>query len=78
MQPELLEDAVLLAIKEEIKLAIEETLEEEIIERVLVNDRVDIPIREFKYRLPYDLTEPDPLYTSTPAARIEIEEVEKD
>lgn len=76
LDPALLRDAVLLEIKEQIKLAVEETLQEEIIERVLVNDRVDIPIREFKYQPPYDLTEPEPVFTTTPTSKTEIEEVE--
>lgn len=77
LDPALLEDAVLLEIKEQIKLAIEEELQEEIIERVLVNDRVDIPIRNFDYQVPHGITEPEAIYASTPKSKVEIEEVEK-
>lgn len=78
LDPSLLEDAVLLEIKEQIKLAIEEELHEEIVQRVLVNDRVDIPIRNFDYQMPKDVNEPEPLYTSTPAPRTDYEEIEAD
>lgn len=61
---ELLDDAVLLEIKEQIKLAIEETLQDKIIERVVVNDRVDIPIHRIGYPLPEDITRPEAIYTS--------------
>ncbi|MEO8268259.1 MAG: hypothetical protein ABI557_00985 [Aureliella sp.] len=61
---ELLDDAVLLEIKEQIKLAIEETLQDKIIERVVVNDRVDIPVHRIGYPLPEDLTRPEAIYTS--------------
>ncbi len=61
---ELLDDAVLLEIKDQIKLAIEETLQDKIIERVVVNDRVDIPIHRIGYPLPDDLTRPEAIYTS--------------
>ncbi len=77
LDPQLLEDAVLLEIKEQIKLAIEETLEEEIIERVLVNDRVDIPIRNFDYQPPGDITQPEAIYTSATKSEAKIEEVDR-
>lgn len=77
LDPALLEDAVLLEIKEQIKLAIDEQLQEEVVEQVLINDRVDLPIHNFDYRGPRDLTEPDPLYTSAPAIKTEIVEIEK-
>ncbi len=67
LDPALLEDAVLLEIKEQIKMAIEETLQEKIVERVVVNDRIDIPIHRFEYPLPDDLTRPEPIFTSAPA-----------
>ncbi len=73
---DLLSDAVLLEIKDMIKLAIEEALQEAIVARVLVNDRVDIPVRRFSPPIAPDLTEQDPIYTSTPAVRREIEEVQ--
>lgn len=78
IDPSLLKDAVLLEIKDQIKLAIHETLQQEIVSRVLVNDRVDLPIGRFQVPAASDLTEPEPLYTSTPAARRDIDEVELD
>jgi hypothetical protein len=72
----LVNDAVLLEIKEQIKLAVDETLEQAVVERVLVNDRVDLPIGRFSYPMSPDLTEPEPIYTSTPAVRRDIEETE--
>jgi hypothetical protein len=77
LSPSLVRDTVLLEIKEQIELAIEETLKEEIIERVLVNDRIDLPIRRFEYPLPRDITQPEPLYTSAPNSKPMPEEVEK-
>ncbi len=74
--PSLLKDAVLLDIKEQIKLAIEETLQQEIVSRVLVNDRVDLPVNHFGVNAAPDLTEPEPMYTSAPAAKREIEETD--
>lgn len=76
IDPTLLQDAVLLEIKDQIKVAIHETLQEEIVTRVLVNDRVDLPIQRFQPVVAPDLTEPEPIYTSAPAARREIEEVQ--
>ncbi len=76
IDPALLQDAVLLEIKDQIKVAIQETLQEELVSRVLVNDRVDIPVSRFSYRGPPDLTEPEPIYTSTPAVKRDIEEIE--
>ena len=54
----LLLDPSLVAIKEQIKLAIDETLHEGIVERVVINDRVDLEVREFHYRPGYDLIAP--------------------
>lgn len=75
LDPSLLNDAVLLEIKGEIEASVEETLQEEIVSQVLVNDRVDLPIQNFNFRTAPDLTEPEPVYTSTPMVRREIEEV---
>ncbi|GAB5405304.1 MAG: hypothetical protein Aurels2KO_35350 [Aureliella sp.] len=76
IDPALLQDAVLLEIKDQIKVAIQETLQEELVSRVLVNDRVDIPVSQFSYRAVPDLTESEPIYTSAPAVKRDIEEVE--
>lgn len=77
LSPALLEDAVLLEIKEQIKLAIQETLHDEIIERVLVNDRVDLPIQRFGYELPNELNRSEAIFTSKKDIE-ETEEIEKD
>ncbi len=74
----LLEDPVLLEIKEQVKVAVNQALREEIVEQVLVNDRVDIPINSFKYQMPSDIMEPEPIYTTTPVPQAQqYEEVEK-
>ncbi|QDV27960.1 hypothetical protein [Aureliella helgolandensis] len=77
LDPSLLRDAVLLEIKDQIKLAVEETLEEGIVEQVVVNDRIDIPIDHFDYQKPTDVTHPDSIYTSAPAADVDFDEIEK-
>ncbi len=64
LSPELLQDAVLLEIKEQIKLAMQEALQQEIIERVLVNDRVVLPIQRFDYQVEDELTRPEGIYTT--------------
>lgn len=72
--PKLLEDAVLLEIKDRIKLAIQEAVQDEIIEKVIVNDRIDLPINRFGYPLPKDITEPEKIYTSVGAEEeVEVE-----
>ncbi len=77
LSPTLLEDAVLLEIKEQIKLAIQETLQEELIERVLVNDRVDLPISRFGYESPTEINRPEGIYTSKQSSGSVEVEVEK-
>jgi len=78
LSPKLLEDAVLLEIKDQIKLAIDEALQEPLIERVLVNDRIDLPIDRFRYQAPSDLTAPESIYTSHKSATSKLdEEVQK-
>lgn len=67
LDPALLEDAVLLEIKDEIKVVIEETLQTKLVKRVLVNDRIDLPIKNFHYEPPYDATEPSSIFTSKSA-----------
>lgn len=64
LDPALLQDAVLLKVKEEIKTALDERMHEEVIEQVLVNDRIVIPANRFEYPLPNDAVEPEALYTS--------------
>jgi hypothetical protein len=64
LDPALLEDAVLLKVKEEIKTALDERMHAEVIEQVLVNDRLRIPSNRFEYPIPSHPTEPEALYTS--------------
>jgi hypothetical protein len=68
LDPALLQDVVLLKVKEEIKSALDETMREDIIEQVLVNDRVALPVHRFEYPIPHNISEPEPLYTSVPSA----------
>lgn len=75
LDPVLLEDAVLLEIKEQIKLSIEDTLQEKIVERVLINDRVDFPLHQFQVRPLYDVAQEEPIYTSKPT-KAAVQEVE--
>jgi hypothetical protein len=77
LDPALLNDAVLLEIKSQIKAAIEETLQEAVVERVLVNDRVELPIDTFRYAPPYDLTAPEGIYTAKEVAPEVFDEIEK-
>lgn len=54
----LLLDPSLVAVKAAVKGAIDETLQEELVDRVVINDRVDLPTREFYVRHPQDLISP--------------------
>ncbi|MCC6512070.1 MAG: hypothetical protein IT423_23435 [Pirellulaceae bacterium] len=54
----LLQDPALVAVKEAIKLAIDEVLHEPIVEKVVINDRVDLDVREFRWRPSQDLITP--------------------
>lgn len=58
MDQELLTDPALVAVKEEIKKAIDEVLREEIVEKVVINDRVDLASRDFKLKPIEDPTRP--------------------
>lgn len=51
-------DPSLVAVKTAIKQAIDETLQEELVNRVVINDRVDLQAREFYVRPPQDLITP--------------------
>lgn len=64
LDPALLHDAVLLKVKEEIKIAIDERMHDDVIEQVLVNDRVMLPANRFEYPMPHNALEPEALYTS--------------
>lgn len=54
----LLLDPSLVTLKEEIKRAVNEVLHESLVERVVINDRVDLETREFHVRPPRDLIAP--------------------
>lgn len=79
LSPALLQDAVLLEIKDQIKLAIDEVLQQPLIERVVINDRVDLPIGRFAYQLPNDMTAAEPIYTTAPLLppAADVEEAER-
>lgn len=66
LDPALLTDPVLLEVKQKIKSVMENTLEEELIERVVVNDRVDLPIHMFPIKPAYDLTTVEPIFQGKP------------
>ena len=73
LDPALLHDAVLLKVKEEIKTALDERMHEEVIEQVLVNDRIVIPASRFEYPMPHNAVEPEALYTSVSKAEVNVD-----
>lgn len=54
----LFQDPALVSVKEEIKTAIDEVLHEPIVERVVINDRVDLDVREFHWKPSQELITP--------------------
>ncbi len=54
----LFQDPALVAVKEEIKVAIDEVLHEAIVEKIVINDRVDLDVREFRWRPSQELIMP--------------------
>ncbi len=54
----LLQDPALVAVKAAIKTAIDEVLHEPIVEKVVINDRVDLDVREFRWRPSQELITP--------------------
>jgi len=66
LDPALLTDPVLLEVKGKIKSIIEDTLEDQLIERVVINDRVDFPLHNFQVKPAYDLTTTEPIYGGKP------------
>lgn len=62
LDPALLADAVLLEIKSQIKTVVDEALAEELIEQVVINDRIDLPVHQLHAKPAYDLTQVDPLF----------------
>lgn len=72
LDPALLHDAALLKVKAEIKTALDERMHEEVIEQVLVNDRIVIPANRFEYPMPHNAVEPEALYTSVSKGEVNI------
>ena len=72
LDPALLHDAVLLKVKEEIKTALDERMHEEVIEQVLVNDRLVIPASRLEYPMPHNAVEPEALYTSVSKEEVNV------
>lgn len=66
LDPALLADAVLLEVKTQVKSVVDEALAEELIDQVVINDRIELPLHHFHAKPAYDLTEVDPLYKSKP------------
>ena len=77
LDPKLLKDPVLLEIKDKIKEAVEEQLADSVIQGVLVNDRIDLPIQTFSYQAPYNPAQPEPIFTSLKKSN-EIQEISQD
>jgi hypothetical protein len=69
IDPALLADPVLLEIKGQIKHVVDESLAEELIDRVVINDRVDLPVHHFHAKPSYDLAGPEPIYAVQPVGR---------
>ncbi|RMF44827.1 MAG: hypothetical protein D6753_01580 [Planctomycetota bacterium] len=68
MDPKFLRDAVLLEIKEQIRVALDEELKDDVIEKIVINDRMDLPVHRFDYGPVYDPTHPEPIFTSQQAS----------
>ena len=73
LDPSLFHDAVLLKVKEEIKTALDERMHEEVIEQVLVNDRIVLPASRFEYPMPHNAVEPEALYTTVTKEEVNVE-----
>jgi hypothetical protein len=58
LDEKLLLDPSLVVVKDEIKQAIDQVLHEEIVERIVVNDRIDLEVREFHFRPSQELITP--------------------
>lgn len=54
----LFQDPALVSVKEEITTAINEVLHEPIVENIVINDRVDLDVREFRWRPSQELITP--------------------
>ncbi len=72
LDPALMHDAVLLKVKEEIKTALDERMHDEVIEQVLVNDRIVIPASRFEYPMPHNAVEPEAIYASVSKEEVNL------
>jgi hypothetical protein len=68
LDPALLTDPVLLEVKSQIKTVVDEALAEELIEQVVINDRVDLPLTYFHAKPAYDLTSAEPNFQTKPVS----------
>lgn len=66
LDPNLLSDPVLLEIKAQIQSVMEDTLQEELIDRVVINDRIDFPVERFQIKPAYDAAAAEPIYQGKP------------
>ncbi|MBX3422746.1 MAG: hypothetical protein KF752_14420 [Pirellulaceae bacterium] len=66
LDPALLTDPALVEVKSKVKSVIEETLQDKIVERIVINDRIDLPLRQFQAKPAYDLTTVEPIYEGKP------------
>lgn len=66
VDPSLLTDPVLLEIKNQVKAIVDETLAEELVEQVVINDRIELPTERFHAKPAYELTGVDPIYQGKP------------
>ena len=66
IDPSLLADPVLLEVKKQIKSVVEEALAEELVEQVVINDRIEVPLHHFYAKPAYDITAIEPLYQGKP------------
>lgn len=66
VDPALLADPVLLEIKSQIKAVVDEALAEELVESVVINDRIELPLNGFHPKPAYDITASEPLYKGKP------------
>jgi|694.fasta_scaffold00009_86 hypothetical protein len=66
LDPTLLADPALLEVKTQIKAVLEDTLEENLIDRVVINDRLELPVDRFQVKPAYDALATEPIYAGKP------------
>lgn len=66
VDPALLADPVLLEVKAQIKSVVDEALAEEMIEQVVINDRIELPLHNFHPKPAYDITAAEPIFQTKP------------